>query len=152
MNKVIILYKVEEMTSDLYIKARAGWKGRQEMEIKAISGEFAICKVKDVKDIDFTDDFCFVGKTDEEVSLVCSVEKVPTEYIQCDSAWKAFRIVGILDFALTGILAGISAILASEKIGIYAVSTYNTDYILVKSIDFENALNALKETGYIIID
>ena len=64
--------------------------------------------------------------------------------------WKAFRICGTLDFSLIGILSRISAILAEHKIGIFAVSTFNTDYILVKKELFETALAALKEAGYSI--
>ena len=66
----------------------------------------------------------------------------------CLPGWRGFRIEGVLDFSLVGILAGLSAILAARKIGIFTVSTYNTDYILVKNGDFERALAALEEAGY----
>ena len=65
-----------------------------------------------------------------------------------DDGWKGFRIEGVLDFSLIGILSKISAILAENKVGIFAVSTYNTDYIFVKEENFDKAINALKDNGY----
>ena len=69
------------------------------MDIKVIDKEFAVCKINDVTEVNFNDEFCFVGKTDEELSLVCSSEFVPKNTIVCDSGWRAFRIEGILDFS-----------------------------------------------------
>ena len=120
------------------------------MKIEIINQSFSICKVKDVSQIDFSDEYCFVGKTDEELSLVCSSECVPKETIERDDGWKAFRIEGKLDFSLVGVLSKISAILADNKIGIFAVSTYNTDYILTKAENFDRAVKVLIEKGYAI--
>ena len=96
-------------------------------------------------------DFWFAARTDEEISLVCKTSDVPSETLERDDGWKGFRIEGVLDFSLIGILSKISAILADNKIGIFAVSTYNTDYILVKEENFEKALSVLCENGYNII-
>ena len=122
-----------------------------DMKLKKIQQDFSICKVSNISSIDFTDEFCFVGKTDEELSLVCSTERVPANVIERDDGWKAFRIQGILDFSLVGILSHISAILAENKIGIFAVSTYNTDYILVKRENYQKALRTLESEGYKVI-
>ena len=97
-------------------------------------------------------DFCFTGKTDEEISLVCKTEDVPENTLERDDGWKGFRITGVLDFSLIGILSKISSILAENKIGIFAVSTYNTDYIFVKEENFGKAINALKDSGYDITE
>lgn len=121
------------------------------MELKRIDYDFTICKVKDTNDIDLTKDFYFIAKTDEEISLVCKTQDVPEDTIKREDGWKAFRIQGVLDFSLIGILSKISGVLAENKIGIFAVSTYNTDYILVKTENFEPALQALKEAGYIVV-
>jgi len=121
------------------------------LKIKKIAHEFSVCKVSDPSNIDFTDEFCFVGKTDEELSLVCTTEHVPEDTVKCDNGWKAFRIEGTLDFSMIGILANISAILANKGIGIFVVSTYNTDYVLTSSDDYENALSALESEGYEIV-
>ena len=82
-------------------------------------------------------------KTDEEKSLVCLTEDVPDNTIEREDGWKAFRIEGILDFSLIGILSQISALLAENEIGIFAISTYNTDYILVKEKNYLKAKELL---------
>ena len=71
--------------------------------------------------------------------------------IERDDGWKAFRIQGVLDFSLIGILAKISTILADNGIGIFAISTYNTDYILTKAENYERALEILAKEGYTIL-
>ena len=121
------------------------------MELKRIEYKLSVCKVTDISDIDLTMDFYFIGKTDEEISLVCKTENVPYNTIECDDGWQGFRIQGVLDFSLIGILSKLSGILAEHKIGIFAVSTYNTDYILVKEENFERALEALAAEGYTVV-
>ncbi len=96
-------------------------------------------------------EFYFIGKTDEELSLVCKTEDAPANTVERDDGWKCFRIEGVLDFSMIGILSKLSGILAENNIGIFAVSTYNTDYILVKEENFEKALTVLKAEGYRII-
>lgn len=120
------------------------------MELKIIDGTFAVCKVEDFSEIDFTGEYVFTAKTDEENSLVCFTDRVPENAAAVDGDWQAFRICGVLDFSLIGILAEISEILAKNKIGIFAVSTYNTDYIFTKSENFDRAIDALRGSGYII--
>lgn len=122
------------------------------MELKTIDYNFTVCKVKSEKELDLTKEFYFVGKTDEEISLVCITEDVPVNTTQREDGWKAFRIQGVLDFSLIGILSKISTILAENKIGIFVVSTYNTDYVLVKEENFEKALVLLQEKGYRIAE
>ena len=104
----------------------------------------------DYSQANLNEDFCFTGKTNEENSLVCKTSSVPPNVIARDDDWRAFRIQGELDFSLTGILSRISSILAENKIGIFAVSTYNTDYILTKAKNFDAAINALRDNGYTI--
>ena len=121
------------------------------MELKKIDYNLTVCKVRDVSDIDTTAEFFFIGKTDEELSLVCKTEDTPVDTIERDDGWKAFRIQGTLDFSLIGILSKLSGILANHKIGIFAVSTYNTDYILVKEENYAKALEVLDDEGYTIV-
>lgn len=118
------------------------------MNIEKIDIQFSICKVEDITGINFNDEFYFLGKTDEEISLVCQTKYVPKNCTEEDSGWKAFRIQGILDFSLIGILSKISAVLAENGIGIFVVSTYNTDYVLVKESNFELAVQKLESAGY----
>ena len=102
--------------------------------------------------VDFNQEFCFTGKTEVETSLVGMTENVPENVTEQDDGWKAFRIQGVLDFSLIGILAKIAGLLAENKIGIFAISTYNTDYILTREENYEKALEVLKQAGYQIID
>ncbi len=111
------------------------------MELKRIGGEFTVCRLLDVSGIDLELEYCFWAKTDEEISLVCRTEE----------GWRAFRIQGELDFSLIGILAGISSLLAKEKIGIFVISTYRTDYVLVKKEQYEKALEVLERAGYTVV-
>lgn len=122
------------------------------MELKKLTHDLTVCQVASAADIDLDTDFYFIGKTDEEISLVCRTEDTPTNTTNRDDGWKGFRIQGVLDFSLIGILSKLSGILAEHQIGIFAVSTYNTDYILVKEENFEKALEALQLAGYTIVD
>ena len=122
------------------------------MELKVLQYSFTVCKVSTNNHIDLNTEFCFVGKTDDEISLVCKTEDAPTDTTERDDGWKGFRIEGVLDFSLIGILSKISSILAENNIGIFAVSTFNTDYIFVKSENFDRALSALKKNGYFVKD
>ena len=121
------------------------------MELKKIDCKLTVCKVTEVSSINLESDFYFIGKTDEEVSLVCKTEDTPMNMVERDDGWRGFRIQGVLDFSLIGILSKLSGILAEHKIGIFAVSTYNTDYILVKEENFGRALNVLAAEGYTVV-
>ncbi|MBQ1552188.1 MAG: ACT domain-containing protein, partial [Clostridia bacterium] len=65
-----------------------------------------------------------------------------------EDGWRAFRVAGVLDFSLTGVLSGITGVLAGAGVGVFAVSTYDTDYILVKRVDAGKAADALARAGY----
>ena len=121
------------------------------MVLKRIEDKLTVCKVAEISDIDLDADLFFIGKTDEELSLVCRTEDTPENTVERDDGWRGFRIQGTLDFSLIGILSKLSGILAEQKIGIFAVSTYNTDYILVKEENYERALTVLAAAGYAIV-
>ena len=112
------------------------------MEIKKIHQDFSVCKVMDYSLVNI----------DEEKSLVCITNDVPPNVIQRDDGWKGFRIQGILDFSLIGILSKIAKILAENSISIFAISTYNTDYVLIKKENYQKALDILKDSGYEIVE
>jgi len=119
--------------------------------IEQLPHELTVCKVSSMADIDLQGDFFFVGKTDDELSYVCETNSVPAETVAREDGWRAFRIQGTLDFSLVGVLSKISSVLADAGIGLFAVSTYDTDYILVKSESFDSALSALSIAGYEIV-
>ncbi|MDY4117387.1 MAG: ACT domain-containing protein [Blautia sp.] len=114
--------------------------------------EFSVCQVEDYSFVDLDSEYSFIGKTDEEKSLVCITSEIPPNVIQRDDGWKALRIQGVLEFSLIGILSKIAAILADHSIPIFAVSTYNTDYLLTKKENYEKVIKALKNAGYKIIE
>ncbi len=118
------------------------------MELKTLDNNFTVCKVKDFSLVNIDAEYCFIGKTDEEKSLVCLTADVPSNVIERDDGWKGFCIQGILDFSLIGILSKISTILAEEDISIFAISTYNTDYVLLKKENYQKALGILEHFGY----
>lgn len=121
------------------------------MELKKLPYHLTVCKVADTKNIDLAAEFYFIGKTDEELSLVCRTEDTPLSTTDREDGWRGIRIQGVLDFSLVGILSKLSGILAENQIGNFAVSTFNTDYILVKAEDFERAIRVLATAGYAIV-
>ena len=118
------------------------------MLLKIIEETFSVCKVKHSSGIDLQTDFVFTGSTDEEKSLVCPSRLVPANTTERNDGWRAFRIMGVLEFSLIGILSKISTCLAENNIGIFAISTFNTDYILTKEENFEKAIKTLESKGY----
>lgn len=118
------------------------------MNLKILKEEFSICKIETKEQIPFEDNYVFAAKTEEEFSLVCQTKHVPEKTLACESGWRALKIEGILDFSLIGILSGISSVLAEHKIGIFVVSTYNTDYILLKQENLAKGCSVLREKNY----
>ena len=121
------------------------------MKLKELPYDLTVCKTASLADIRMDAGFFFIGRTDEEISLVCRTEDAPARTIAREDGWRGFRIRGVLDFSLVGVLARLSGILASQGIGLFAVSTFNTDYILVREGQFEQALAALAAGGYDIL-
>lgn len=118
------------------------------MNLKVLDADLSVCKISSPVEIPFGDPYVFVGKTDEELSLVCSTQSVPKTCTVREDSWKAFRVVGSMEFPLIGILSKITSVLAENQISVFAVSTFNTDYILVKAEQLGRAVQALEESGY----
>lgn len=122
-----------------------------KVTLKVLEGRMTVCKIADPADADMRADFFFIGKTDEEISLVCRTEDTPAKTMEREDGWRGFRIQGKLDFSLVGILSKLTGVLAEQEIGVFAVSTYNTDYILVKEENLDRAGAALAAAGYTVI-
>ena len=122
------------------------------MEIRKLNPDFSVCKVIDYSLVNMDAEYSFIGKTDEEKSLVCITDDVPSNVVERDDGWKGFRIQGVLDFSLIGILSKIAEILAENSISIFAISTYNTDYVLIKKENYQKALDILEHSGYEIVE
>ena len=98
-------------------------------------------------------DFWSLSASYDELSLVCMGDQAPTAGIldRCDD-WTAFRVAGTMDFALTGIVARISQVLADAHLGIFVVSTFDTDYILVNHNDADLAVTRWRESGIEVVE
>mgnify|MGYP001952783993 CR=1 FL=1 len=92
----------------------------------------------------------FIGKTFDETSIVLP-QNISINSDEFEPNWQALEVVGPLDFSLTGILSSISTVLANEKISIFAISTFDTDYVLVKKETLDAAITALKSNNYQVI-
>jgi hypothetical protein len=91
--------------------------------------------------------FFALTRTADELSVICAQVSVP-QGITCEPDWRALKVEGQLDFAMVGVLAGISGALANARISLFAISTFDTDYILVKEADLPGAVSALRSAGY----
>ena len=91
--------------------------------------------------------FFSVTRTAHELSVVCEERAIPGEVTR-EGGWRCLKVLGPLDFGLTGILASLTAPLAEAGISIFAISTYDTDYIMVKAVDLERAVAVLSSSGH----
>lgn len=123
------------------------------LTMKLLNNKYGVCRL-DKNELIPTwpqnSDFFSITKTSDELSIVCSQDDIPDD-IKCEKDWRMLKILGPLDFSLIGILSSISTILAQKGISIFAISTYDTDYILVKNKDIDNAIAALIAERYEII-
>jgi len=90
--------------------------------------------------------FVSITRTSAELSIVCPQTQVP-EGVKQDTGWRCLKVEGHLDLSSTGILASLTTPLAREGISVFVVSTYDTDYLLVKDRQLEKAVRVLKENG-----
>lgn len=125
---------------------------KEALAMKLLKEKFGVCKLDKDELIPGwikNSQFYSITKTADELSIVCSQASIPRE-IKCEKDWRILKVEGPLDFSLVGILSSITKILAQKEISIFAISTYDTDYILVKNKDIDNAVNALSDEKYII--
>ncbi|HEY5467257.1 MAG TPA: ACT domain-containing protein [Clostridia bacterium] len=120
------------------------------MRLRLLDGRFCVCQVPDFSGISQYGRVFFLARTDKECSLVCREDFVPANAIQQESGWRALEVVGPLDFSLVGILAGLSGILAEQGISVFAISTFDTDYLMVREGQIDEAISALEQGGHTI--
>ena len=124
------------------------------LTMKLIKEKYGVCRINPnelIPEWAQNSDFFSITKTCDELSIVCSQDAIPND-IKCEKDWKILKIEGPLDFSLVGILSSISTILAQKGISIFAISTYDTDYIFVKNKDIDNAIESLIKERYEIIE
>ncbi len=124
------------------------------MNLVLLSQPLAVCRLSPQQDIPAwvlqQRSLLSITYTHDELSIVCPASSVPAE-TQSEKYWQAIKVQGPLDFSLTGILSTLAAPLAMEHIPIFVISTFDTDYILVKEQDVEHARTVLEEHGHIFI-
>ncbi|MBU3174868.1 ACT domain-containing protein [Clostridium estertheticum] len=124
------------------------------LTMKLLNEKFAVCRLNKNESMPEwvkNSSFYSITKTSDELSIVCSQDSIPSN-IKCEKDWRILKVEGPLDFSLIGIISSISTILALKRISIFAVSTYDTDYILVKNKDIDNTILALSNEKYEIIN
>jgi uncharacterized protein len=120
------------------------------LNLSVLPGEFAICRLEPRAAIpgwaSAAGFFIAITRTEDELSIVCSETKVPGD-VKSDRGWRCLKVEGPLDLSLTGILASLLRPLAEARINIFAISTYDTDYVLVKEEKLAQAKEALLQSG-----
>jgi hypothetical protein len=120
------------------------------LTLSLLPDNYSICRLGPEADIPpwaLGGDFFSITRTEQELSLVCS-QGVVSDDVQCEKGWRCIRVVGPLDFSWTGILASLTASLAEAGISVFAISTFDTDYLLVKAENLKRAVLKLKEAGH----
>lgn len=123
------------------------------MRLSVIEGEFGVARLgadDGVPDWAMRSGFSSVTRTEDELSVVCAAEAIPPE-VRAERGWRGLRVVGQLDFSLTGVLASIANPVADAKVSIFAVSTFDTDYVLVRGDDLVRAVDALRAAGHEVL-
>lgn len=118
------------------------------VELEWIEVPMSVCRVADFSSVDRDGEYVFTARTRDEYSLVCPTRCVPGNAEKREDGWRMFRVCGSLEFSLIGILAGISGALAHMQIPLFVLSTYDTDYVLVREEYREQTEVSLAEAGY----
>ena len=122
----------------------------KDLKLSVLEGLYTIHRFPSDHDIPeqvYESEFYSISKSEDELSIVCN-SSILLNSVKNESGWSCIKVSGALDFSLTGILADISAVLAGAEISIFAVSTFDTDYILIKSQDLPSAGKVLLSSGY----
>lgn len=122
------------------------------LTLSEINGRFAVCRMDPalkIPDWALEGSFFCVTKTDAELSIVCLEELVCAD-VRCERGWRCLKLDGPFSFSLTGILASVLDPLARAEVSIFAISTFDTDYVFVKDQQFQSAVNALSGAGHSI--
>lgn len=128
------------------------------MKLTILDSTFSVVKFPPTESLPLwaikSDVFFSITRTVEELSIVCPSECLPLNEVfkDAENDWKCMKVEGILDFNLTGILASLANPLAENNISIFAISTFNTDYLLIKSHSIEKAKVVLENEGHTFND
>lgn len=120
------------------------------LSLSLLPGTFAICQLEPHAEIPpwaLAGQFVSITRTADELSLVCQQERVPSK-IRRDMGYRCLKVKGPLDLAMTGILASLATPLTEAGISVFAVSTFDTDYLLIKEAEVERAMEVLFTQGH----
>lgn len=117
------------------------------MVLQILPQGFSIIKMDTLGDMNINRPFFFFARTDAEFSLVCPTDDAPAVCHSREDGYRALRVKGPLDFSLVGILAALTGTLAQAEIPVFAISTFDTDYLFIREERFEKACLALSKTG-----
>ncbi len=120
------------------------------LTLSVLPDTFAVCRLDQTAPVPewaLANRFVSFTRTLDEVSIVSTQSDIP-ESVECEKDWRCLKVEGPLDLTLTGILASLAAPLAQAGISIFALSTYETDYILIKNRDLRAAIDVLKQAGH----
>jgi len=120
------------------------------LNLRLLKGRLSVCRLDPGERIPawaVRGEFTSITQTTDELSVVCTEGAAP-KGTKCETGWRIFKIEGPLDFALTGILVAVARPLADAGMSIFAVSTYDTDYLMVKEQNIEKAVRALAAAGH----
>lgn len=124
------------------------------MTLGSLDGLFAVCRLSADAPLPAwaaAGSFVSITRTLDELSIVCRGEHVP-DGVRCEPGWRCLRVAGPLDFTLAGVLASLLAPLADAGIPVFVVSTFDTDYLLVKEDRLDAAVNVLQSAGHSVVD
>lgn len=122
----------------------------KKLTLRLLDGNYGVCRLSlggEFPQWALGSSFYSITKTSEELSVVCAQQDIPGDVL-CERDWRILKVEGPLDFSLVGILFSVSMVLAENDISIFAISTYDTDYILVKDKDADGAVKALRKNRY----
>ncbi len=120
------------------------------LKFRQLAGKFAVCRMSSDAPIPAEippASFVSITRTEEELSIVCSIDHAPQD-AKCEAPWSCFKLEGPFPFQLTGVLASFLDPLAEGGVPIFAVSTFDTDYVFVKEQLTETALKVLRDAGH----
>jgi len=125
------------------------------LKLSLLKDKYIVCKLNKNDRIPpwaYKGDFFSITRTFDELSIVCLEKNIETEELDedilCERDWRIFKVEGPLDFSLVGIMANLSGIMKEAGVSIFALSTYDTDYIMVKNDKILVALMALRNSGH----
>jgi len=125
------------------------------MELMLLPGEYSVARYSLKESPGFpamqdTDSIFSITWTEDECSLICLKDKVPSGFEVVTDGWVALKIQSVLDVGLVGVLASIITPLGQVGVNVFTISTYNTDYVFVKSMSLDSAVSALRGAGFIV--